>query len=441
MLSEPVLKASILICCSGVILAMVVRYLKDPEGLFLDSSTYVLLLSLAYIAVPTYVHLDTHETVLKASFETILYSARYSVYFIAVISMVYIGKLLLCVAGFNGCIYNRGRRTDATETASCGHVPLVPIRETVIYTLYALIFVYIVAIYLVHFPSVTVLWSNRVAASAFGTPIYLRYKITFVFYMAASLSIYLCLRRCSSRYLLLLLPFVLLNLVTSDRDYLYSATLLAIGVRTILKERVPVSVVVGVMVILAAIGTVRATWRHGVQLDRVLTVPGEFLISAEAGYVILQSRESVDVPALVAYSLGTVFTPMAANALLGGNPNFSWILREEAGRLWFGLGGSLLCEVYSTKNRAIEIVYPFLLMGYTIIINKLLAHRSFFAVLVFLFFLAGTHSLFRTGIVYSSCRSLYYGIYAAGWYWLSYMLYKQKGLLYKSRAGHIARYV
>ncbi len=442
MLSESHLKAAILICSSAVLLTMVARYLKDREHFLLDSSTYVVLLSLLYIALPTYVHIETRQTVLKASFQTILYSARYSVYFVAVISLYYVAKGLWAHAGRrSGWRWTlHGTNPRAKETPERQPI-LIPIRETVIYAMYSVIVLYLGVIYVVHFPSVKVLWSNRVLASEFAKPIYLAHKIPFIFYVTASLSIYLCLKKHSSKYLLLLLPFVLFNLATAAREFLYSALLLTIGVRIILKQKVYLSLVLIVTLILVAIGPVRATWRRGIQFENLLAVPGEFLLSAEAGYTILESSRSVDVPSLLVYSVGAVFTPMLMRAVMGGNPNFSWILCEDAGKLWFGLGGSLLCEVYSTKSQWIRIVYPFLLIGYTILINKLLRLRNFFGILIFLFFLAGTHALFRTGVIYFSCQPLYYGIYAASWYWVSRVLCDRRTHLGSEGPLRNSRYV
>jgi len=373
--------------------------------------------------------METRHTVLNTPFPTILHSARYSAYFMAVLSFYYVAKGFLTSAARHKKACSVLQETPACESAEPRtHISLIPVRESVLYVLYGIVVLYLGTIYVVHFPSVKELWSNRVLASAFGTPIYSTYKITFIFYVTASLSVYLCLKKRSSKYLLLLTPLVLFNLATSDRDFLYSTLLLTIGVRIILKQKLYLSAVLIVAVILATMSTVRATWRRGIQFENLLAVPGEFLLSAEAGYTILQSKHSVDVPSLLVYSAGTLATPMVMSAAMGGNPNFSWILTEEAGKLWFGLGGSLLCEVYSTKSRSIEMAYPFIVIAYTIMINRFLRLRNFFGTTVFLFFLAGTHALFRTGVVYFAFQPLYYAIYAASWYWLAYLVYQRKTL-------------
>jgi hypothetical protein len=106
------------------------------------------------------------------------------------------------------------------------------------------------------------------------------------------------------------------------------------------------------------------------------------------------------------------------SALFGGAYNFREIINIES-MLHFGLGGSLLSEVFSFKNNYIYFLYPFITIGCLEFYNFLYARFNFFGMLIFLNFIYLTHSVFRSGIIFSMTDPVYYAMYGGLWYWVS----------------------
>jgi len=152
--------------------------------------------------------------------------------------------------------------------------------------------------------------------------------------------------------------------------------------------------------------------------------------------LILESNRSVGLIELVAFSIGKVLTPMLITLIMGGDPHFGTIIAADS-TLAFGLGGSLLSEVYAVKSQFLYWVYPFLIIAYSCMINSILRRRNFFGILIFVFFLAGSHRMFRSGLIYVSLEPLYYYIYAASWYWLLKLQFQKRRIQLTSATHYI----
>ncbi|MCF6324135.1 MAG: hypothetical protein L3J89_07420 [Gammaproteobacteria bacterium] len=216
----------------------------------------------------------------------------------------------------------------------------------------------------------------------------------------------------------MLLPFITLDLMTTGRDFLYQSLMVWIVILLIQNRKIPIVKLVLACFLVTSFEVIRVVWKRSFEWEEFLFIPGELRLSAESGLLILESNKSVDMLAYVIYSIGKVFTPQAMTILFNGTPHFSKIITEEASFLHFGLGGSLLSEVFSFKNNIALILYPFLIIVYLEFINLLRRKGGMFGLLVFVYFLMSTISMFRAGVLFAGVDPFYYAIYACIWYWV-----------------------
>lgn len=391
----------------GIVALAVVsyRYYKVRDAIFWDSSTYFILLVVLYVVLPSYVLVQTGITAVGASYATIEFSAQYALYFATILTIYYLVKTL------------RPNRSAINNGLGVKHeIKLVPIDNRIVFGLYAAITAYVVIAFLLNSPGVYQLWNDRALASTFTRDFNDAYKIQFLFAVSTSMIVYLACKSGRSRYIAMFLPFVCLNLMTTDRDLLYQSLVGAISILLITGSRIPVLKMTALAGLIVSMEVLRGSWTQGFVLADFLFVPGELLYSKEPEFLILESDMSTNLYELVTYSIGKVLSPQAMSTLFGGIPNFRFIIEAES-QLTFGVGGSILSEVFSVKNNVLLAVYPFIAILYLEMINILRSRAGFFGILIFVFYLTSTHTIFRTGIIFASMEPVYYSIYAAAWYW------------------------
>jgi hypothetical protein len=88
--TEAYLSSYILFVVLIALAAVCFRYYREREAMFWDSSTCFVLLMSLYVAVPAFVHLETGVTALGASYETIRFSAQYSLYFMFIVTGIWV---------------------------------------------------------------------------------------------------------------------------------------------------------------------------------------------------------------------------------------------------------------------------------------------------------------------------------------------------------------
>ena len=394
--------------------AVFFRYYKEGDVIFCDSSTYFLLLTYLYVAVPAYVQLNTNKTLINASSEDILFSSRYSLYFIVILSLYFISRL------------KYSSLKDINQpTVSIKPIKMVPIKNNVLYALYVAISVYVLIVFFTNSPGIIYLWSNRGAASELKTTLNDTYKIAFLFSVTVSIIAYLVIKNKKKLYLLMFVPYVLMDLITTDRDFLYQSLIVSIGALVLTRTKIPIIKLTLGAFFIVSIEVLRVNWNSDFGLDFLLFVPGELLLTAEAGLIIIQSHNSINVIALIIYSFGKLFTPQVMNVFFANIPHFGQIVSAES-PLITGLGGSILSEVYSLKNTLALLIYPFIAILYLETINIIKRRCGFIGILIFLFYLTSTQPIFRKGLIFTMIEPIYYSIYAAAWYWIIRAIYANK---------------
>jgi len=390
------------------------RYYRERDAIFLDSSTYFVLLMCLYVAVPAFIHVVTGKTRVAASYETILFSAKYSLYFIFILTIYYLFKALRTRVNQKGSAY------VVTKP-----IALVPINNIVIYGLYAVLVGYILTAFFLNSPGISQLWWNRKLASAFSMNFNAAYKVQFIFSVVVSMIVYLTVKNGKKRYIAMLFPFIAMNLMTTDREFLYQTILVSIGVFLLTKTKIPVVKLAIFSFLTVSIQVARVLWtRQHFELGAFLFIPGE-VNTVGAGYVIIESMMSINFVESLFCSLEKVFPFLPMAALSGGPVHFRKIINVEW-LLYSGIGGSLLSEVFSFKSYFLYILYPFITIFILESINKIRCSMGFLGLLIFIFYLTKTHSIFRSGIIFSSMIPIYNALYAAIWYWLIMMGFSKR---------------
>lgn len=375
------------------IIGLIIHYLKIKQDIFLDGFFYVILLSNIYIAYPSLVHLSTGLTLTKAAYSTIHFVAGYSAYFLSIISIFYLIYVL------------KKRRIIKMFIPK-----IIQIDNKIIYVFYSLIILVLIFIYAIEIHGRIQIFSNRGLGSFLYTNINNKYKLTFLYYIVISFTTYLSIKNKSIKYLLLLVPFAIFELILSGRTYAYMMLMASIIIFRVLGKKIPILSLFLFSFFLLAISAIRGG--DAISLD---SIDGEVLLTFETVYLVFESNSFIETWRMVLYSITKMFSTMLAQMFFG-DAFFGKIVTQE-NPLHFGLGGSLLTEVFSTNSLLLRYLYPFLIILYSLIINKLLRKRTFAGLLFFVFFVSGSHRMFRSGLITFSFEPIYYIIFAASWYW------------------------
>jgi hypothetical protein len=400
-MTDAQLKNYLLLTCVLVLVVVVMRFFRERDYIFWDSSTYFILLSFLYIGVPAWAHLYQDISIIRASNETIRFSGQYSLYFLSILIIYYAFKIFL----------PNGRQAIPNT------ILLLPVSVGVIYLIYALITSYLFLVLYNTCPGLDVLLSNREMGNSFLYSINKTYKITFLFYTVASLILYLTLKKKGTRYVLMLIPFIAIDFITAGRTFLYQSLMVWLIIHLVDSRKLPIIKFALMGCLIISIEMYRTSWLDYFLLDRSFWfLPNEILITTETGFLIIDSDRSTDVFSYINYSIGKVLSPQIMSILYDEIPDYKSIIAYES-NVETGMGGSLFTEVFSFKNTAWLIAYPFLAIIYLEFLNYLRRVAGFFGILVLLFYVMSTHSIFRAGFIFVGSEPIYYAIYAVSWYW------------------------
>lgn len=390
---------------------LIYRYKNEGDHIFTDASTYFIILMVMYVTMPAYIFHDSGKTLVGASLRTIRFNALYSLYFSIVLTGYYSYRAVIST-----------NKRDRSCFFSCNmHLVRINVRE--ILCVYGLISVYIAVVYILNIPPIKTLWTDRALASMLTTTLNNVYKVQFMFMVVASFIVYLSCRFQTRRFFVMLLPFVFIDLITTDRGFMYQAMMVFIFITLLTGNKIPVYKLVIISLFVAAFSVIRAYWQQGFEIGQFIIIPKELLNTTEASFLIINSYSSINPLDAIFLSIGKIFSPQLIYALFGSIPHVSSIISSES-PLSFGLGGSFLSEVYSYKSEFMLDFYPVATIIYLIMIN-IVKRKGSVGMFVFLFYLVLTANMFRSGLIYNLMEPFYYCVFALSWYWLPLFLSKK----------------
>ncbi|MES9902113.1 MAG: hypothetical protein ABW168_05450 [Sedimenticola sp.] len=409
MLSDLVVSNSILLNIALILFVIAYRYKVEKDRVFFDACTYYIILTVLYVLIPAYIYIDTGKTLVGSSYSTIQLYANYSLYYSSVLTIYYI---------FNGIISALKKSHSSNQSDSN-----ILVSHGVIICIYLLLIIYVIAVYSTQLPSISSLWSDRAMASLITNDINKYYKTQFIFVVIVSLVIYLVKRYSEYRFILLLMPFVVIDLITTSRGFLFQTLFIYILTLLITNKKVPAFKVLLLSICIAFFAVIRVIWYRDFQIDEFFIIPRELLNTAEATFLVIESSSSINAFHTILFAIGKVFSPQLVNLLAGKVPHVGSILASDS-PLHFGLGGSLLSEAFSFKSTLMLIIYPIITAIYLTIINYFVRRFGFFGLIIFAFYLLSIKTIFRTGLIFTSMEPFYYFIYAMAWYWLLSLINK-----------------
>ncbi|MFG6665057.1 hypothetical protein ACGYKB_17480 [Sulfitobacter sp. 916] len=376
------------------------RYLRQGPEILKESSFYFVIFCCGYISAPIVAHHYGTPILVSPSEEARIHVSQYGLY-IQLMMLLY----------------------QASKLASCGHqtttyapIKLPAISNRTIVVASVLVVSYASSVFLFNAQGFEIYWRDRGLASEFVASLNRAYKLNLAFYSIAGLIIYLSLKTDSRRSIFLLTPFVFMDLLTTDRNFIFQVFALWLAVSAYLNRSIPILRIILVSISIISVEVIRVAWRHGFSLSQFVIVPGELLFTAESPYVILFSKEYIPFFDAVVYSFGKVLTPQLMTFIFDGTPHFRYIIDRNS-PLSFGLGGSLISEPFSYGSQVVSILYPFFIILYLEGLNRIRRNGGFFGLMIFAFFLTNLVNTFRGGLIFNSMDPLYYALYPNIWYW------------------------
>ncbi len=394
-------------------LSIAKKYRSYGYLIVFDSRIYFLSLLLLYVSVPS-IHYYYVTSGYNESLSTQTFISGYGLYFIFVQFCFFFTPSVLKLLSEDS-----KRKLPCCESSG--------LSTRILVYLMVLISLYVLGAFFVSGGGqVRAFWLSRGYASAFRIDLDIKYKITFCYAVVVLIVSYLSLIDKKLIYTWFFFPFVFIDLVLSDRSYIFIACTVGVFFFVSVKRKIPVLSVLACLMFLIFIGIVREESARvgGVNMFQV---PREFLFTYISNFIVFDyAGSSLNLPENVVKSLLLIFPGLDSLLGLSEIATVSGTISENSPFLW-GLGGSLLAEAF-LFGPAYALVFPFLVAFYLQLINKLLVTKSGLGYFLFVSYLFSLSFFFRGGFLTWFMLPLYYVVYSGFWYWW--------GMFMKSRGKH-----
>lgn len=394
---EAILKNCLILITIITIVAILARYYREKDQIFWDSSTYFIVLSLIYVCIPS-ISIASQEGILSDSEYFII---KYSLYFAVVLLVHY--------------IYKSFRNVQSIEKDINTNTILIDKR--IIYALYIILTVSIATIFILNYPGFNEIYQNRSIGANTLEIINSDYKIVFIFHVVASFVLYLSIKEKKIKFLIMLIPFGMMDLLLLSRVFIYQILTITIVIFLINRRKIPILTLSYLGISLVLMEYVRNFGIEYIMTNEIeYTLPREITSTAKVGILILESSLVNDASQYIISSLGKIFPNIIIKQVYTEIPSYNFIILNESNSR--SLGSSILCEAFSFKSNFMLIIYPLLAIFYLEFINFVKNKTRIFGLVLFMNFLMATHSIFRTGYINVSTEPFYYTFYAFSWYWI-----------------------
>ena len=236
------------------------------------------------------------------------------------------------------------------------------------------------------------IYGNRRLQANFDQLLNTKYKIYFLYNYLVIVTSFLVLTTKKIKYLLLSLPFLLLAILISDRDFLLKGFLLLVILYTIIGHKIKGKYLVFFPALLVAVGLLRGGFFDSTRF--LIQSSSEFLFTWSTTHLIIESPDKMDVLTALSFSLYKVTLPGVYEFLFGEYKHYHEIITVN-NPLIAGLGGSVVSEALSFKNNFITVVMPFAIIFYGFTMNKLLRLKFYSGKIIFILSILLMHSVIR----------------------------------------------
>lgn len=352
------------------------RFQRKNSELFLDYSTYLLIFGLLYFFVPSIVTLSSGISLVGSSVEAIEYTAFLGIYFNSIFLLFFYlsTKNRKCNLAFNFHTSNSFTKRLLVFLAS----------------LIALYVIFILAkdsIYLID------IYNNRRLQADYDHILMSVFKIYFLSKIQIIFILYLFFTTKKMRYLIYFAPFLLVDIVLSGRDLLFSFMLLTIIMLAFLQSKLQIKYLLLPVFVLIAFGVLRSN--NMLEWSDIEMVLGEFNYTWATTHIIYDTNIVNDWKLMFVYSIFKLF-PVGTYEIIFGEYNHYHEVITKDNPYAHGLSGSVIAEALSFKNVFIIAITPILIVLYGYLINSLLRINFIFSKILFTVAILYIHPIIRS---------------------------------------------
>lgn len=337
-----------------IILSLIIllkSYRQNPKYVILNFFSYLLFGGVLYLCIPSVVFLLNMSSPLvgKLQDDEVVFLSLASLYTV----------FIFFIAFFISFSLSYSKKIDME------FYRLERMSKLLISIIAAFISFYILIIILMYFHDIIHAYGNRRLQSDINTMLIMKYKIYFLFYVLAMLSVVGFFLNRHYINIVLLAPYVVLDLLLSGREFMLMTVLLFLLMTAYRNQTPRARYIWYCCLFLLLVGIVRSgTYKLG---DSFL----EFLFTYSAAFLLLHVSYAASFAQTICHSILMVFPQAVAQSLYPAKTSNYITVMEALNPLssHMGLGGSLIAEMVSFKSTIVIVIYPVLVCFYGIIAN------------------------------------------------------------------------
>lgn len=247
----------------------------------------------------------------------------------------------------------------------------------------------------------------------FMNNIFYTYRYSILFNVFCINVFYICLVTRRLRYLFLGVPFVLLDLIVGNRNFIFQFIVCLFFVLAMLREK-NVSVFKLGAIVLALM--VFSFLRELLSFDSFSAITvlmysiGEFFNTRESQEIAYNSHYYHDFFQYFKQALVSFFPSSLHDFLVGPFYKTIDVIDDSKGAINFGLGSSLVSDAILLSNgySIIILIYPVFMVAYGFFLNKLMLSYSYYTLMIYLFSVIFTFLTIRYGFFHTFPIAVYF---------------------------------
>jgi hypothetical protein len=350
------------------------RFKKLNSNIALNYSTYLLVFAVFYFCVPALITTVTKTSLVGSSQSTIEYASLSALYFTIVFFIFFYFSTRKATHTFN-------IRNDASWSFN-----LIPLTFAVLIGFYVLFFLIKDAAYLIE------IYNNRRLQADYDNYLIQVFKVYFFSKFQLMCIAFLVLTTKNLKYFALFTPFLMLDILLSGRDLIFSFIIVMTLMYGFLQKRVYIRYLMIILSLLILMGVLRSN--AVLEWSDFAMVLGEFSMTWSTTHLIIDSDIINDWKALFVFSILKIFPLGLYEIFFGEYVHYHAVITNDNPFAW-GLSGSVISEALSFKSNFLLILTPFIICIYGWLINFLLRINTISTKIVFIMAIVHIHPLIR----------------------------------------------
>ncbi len=371
----------------------ITRYRRDKNLLFSNYLFYLFFFGAFYISFPSIVSSYNLESYTTKNEATIIYTASIGLYFMCIFF----------------CFYVAGSRNASINTK------INIFRSNKVFHYFALSIAVCISLYIFY---VTYLYQEEIInyygyrdkQSLLNTSFNDFFKFKPLFIISSLLTFYLFLTTRKDTYILLLIPYIFVDIFLSGREYFFLSFLVFFFYRAITQKNIKTRYVVMIVFLIISVATIRVGFSLG-NLDQIAY---EFIFTWSTTHIIYETDQAQSFTSAINYSFMRLFPSFFYQTFHGNYISYTSII-SNSNTLGWGLAGSIVAEFLSFKNNLILVIAPIAISFYGKIINKIILTKTLSGYSIFLVTLMYTQGFYRYSFLEFAIYPFYILIFNGFW--------------------------